>query len=49
MPDAGRGLEGTGQSRFEVGFPMDFLTETAGWVYGDAGQLVDGRESTRGE
>lgn len=28
---------------FEVGFPTDFIAETAPWVYGDAGQLVDGR------
>ena len=28
---------------FEVGFPTDFIAETAPWVYGDAGQRVDGR------
>lgn len=28
---------------FEAGFPTDFITQTRNFVYGPAGQLVDGR------
>lgn len=30
-------------TQFQVGFPHDFIEETKGFVYGDAGPLVDGR------
>ncbi len=28
---------------FKIGFPSDFIEETASWVYGDTAPLVDGR------
>ena len=28
---------------FEIGFPTDFIDQTAPWIYADAGRLVDGR------
>jgi aryl-alcohol dehydrogenase-like predicted oxidoreductase len=30
-------------SAFDVGFPLDFIRQTSGFVYGDVGQLVDDR------
>lgn len=30
-------------TNFDIGFPTNFINETAPWIYGEKGQLVDGR------